>query len=86
MFVLGTKRDEKGTDAFSCVQDVVKELQFHIAELTRSEKFARVRNSIAALGGTIGTVSAAVAIAAKPENPVWWAAVAGAGAAGVSLL
>jgi hypothetical protein len=68
------------------VQDVVKELQLHIAEFTRSDKFAKVRNTIAALGGTIGTFSAAVAIAAKPENPIWWAGLAGAGAAGVSLL
>ena len=68
------------------VEDVVKEIQFQIAELTRAEKFTKVRNSIAALGGTIATVSAAVAIASKPENPAWWAGIAGAGAAGVSLL
>jgi hypothetical protein len=79
---LVTTRDQANKN----VQDIVKEIQFQIAELMRAEKFSKVRNSIATLGGTIATVSAAVAVAARPENPAWWAGIAGAGAAGVSLL
>ena len=66
--------------------DLVEEVRFQVAELTRSSKFARLRNEIAALGGTIGTVSAAVAIAARPEDPVRRVALACAGTAGLSLL
>jgi hypothetical protein len=66
--------------------DLVEEVQFQVAELTRSSKFAKLRNDIAALGGTIGTVSAAVAIAARPEDPLRRLALACAGGAGLSLL
>ena len=67
-------------------KDLVEEVQFQVVELTRSSKFAKVRNGIAALGGTIGTVSAGVAIATKPEDAVRRAALACAGAAGLPLL
>jgi hypothetical protein len=64
--------------------DAVEEIQFQIAELTRSHKYAELRNTVAKLGGVLATLSAGVAVA-KPGTAVSMAALAGAGAASAAL-